>query len=1693
MPLRGKIVVIKRSGVDGTEFPLTATCLFGRKSDCDIRIQLPQVSKEHCRIDLNENKEVILTNLSSVNPTRVNGEVLQQSERLKHGDVITVIDRSFRFEYPPTPTPKKRSSKGGNLETLKVLRDQQVGGKEEKRVSEVSTDPLKDETNNNNVPPSLEKTVAVESQDGSSSRQSKSAPFSDLYQMIKQSMEVKTPGRCSLSLLQTPSSKLCTPKPASVMKSDVKGGGTPQSAMRRKSSQIPPAEPLEREAASPRRRSSGAPEKFTASEVVEMITQTPKSPVRRRSKEATPTKPETKEQAKQLQTASPKSSTGKEGSKKRKSAELSAQLTAQQLKRKRVSFGGQLSPELFDKRLPPDSPLRRGAAPRRSLSLLRPKQSLLRRASVIGMLKEFDSPGKSKKSSASPKTPTPEKKVQKSKSSSPRAASPATKSPKSASSSPKGPTPAKKSPQSASSAPKAASPAKKSPKAATPAKKSPKSASSPKAATPAKKSSSPKAATPKSPSPASRTPARTPANSGVSTPAIQGRFSVSRISTPSPVAEVDEQVSSVTATPMLRLKRKSMKSAAKKTPSVSKSAVKMLVRRSGISRASMKVSNWADIVRFGKPKAQAVAPSQTKVTQKTIKKTLSNPLPKTPVKKLKDHVSTGHADSPVTIVVGRAHKQTVAPPTGAAPKVITNVALLKKNMKMDEDLSGISDMFKTPANKKRRFVSNAETPAGSQAASAIEPSVLNTPEETGEMMVSPLSVASAVKAQGYNSEAVQRLFNGDKESSFVCEAPALEIPSEADADAKTPKQKPEAPECLTGVKRIMKSPRLKAEPVEDLRGKLLKTPKQKVEQQECLSGVKRIMKTPKQKAEPVDDIRGNLLRTPKQPSQQEECLSAVKRVFQTPQPEAEPLEIPTTTQTAEAIQEIQETPAVVQVSQDLSVTPNAKIPAEQRLMGIKRMMPKEKSAPVEDMVGLKRIMKSPKEKGQPVEDNFGIKRLVRSPRLRGNAPVDDFQGLKELMEEQQETNEDKLSDAANVSKLNATKTVEAVEEQTVTEAAAEDDMLLQQPANDKVEEDLQVQVETAASQSEEVDSAITEPAQEKKASRGRKAKPVESKAAEESVEVPEATSPVAPVRGRRGRKTEAPATPAAQQTRRRNAKAAEDVEFVVEKAPEVALKPKRGRSARKVSEVPPETAMETDGDQAELAADDGAAKPEKVAPKKRGRKPKLAEPPVPEQEDVTEEAEPSTDASTNLEASQSESDSGKSAEADEAAEETEAGAAEKKSVRGRRGKRAEAEEQQETAAKEPVRGRRGRKAEAAVPPAAKITKRCRNAKTQDQPTDETPEQAELQTEESPEEKASTKEEAAVKPQRGRRAKQTPAEAPQPEPEPNNASADEQVTEAEPEQSVPPPAAAVKPRRGRKPKAEVTEHPEEDLTVATETSQQPPVRSRRGRNAKAEEEKVVDAAEAAESQEPPKKARRTRKLEQKPEEAAEEVLSVETVVSQEAEDEAAAAMAAKPRRGAKAKQEAQSVSAEVQEVPTEKPKRGRRPKQAVEEQDASSETPQETGNAEPEAEVAKPSKTRGARSSAKREPPAANPAKRGRRGTADEVASNGNPSEDSIGESKTSKKSIKWKPELEVYEIPKVTPLKAGRGRRSKVAEEKVPKEVEGTEEEDLSGKAAGAPPIKRARRGAKAVDAPAEKEETTEAPPKPRRGRPAKK
>ncbi|XP_060795319.1 proliferation marker protein Ki-67 isoform X2 [Neoarius graeffei] len=1106
MPLFGKIVVIKRNGADGNEFPLTASCLFGRKLDCDIRIQLPQVSKEHCRIELNENKELILTNLSSVNPTRINGEILQQSERLKHGDLITIIDRSFRFEYPPALTPKKKHlSTPGKGETVKVLQDQQVKstpGTTEKKKSEHATDTcLKD---GSNLPACLDQSVG--DQQNKATMDSTFSPFSDLYNMVKQDLATK-PVWKSASLSNTPLSRPSVGKQETKkVSSENHKPVTPKLAhKKRRSSTAKPIEDAQAEnlsaqvkTATPvvqgeqKRRSEGVdmavsqkktpqttPQKFTADQVVQQITfespSTKSLKARRRSASQTP-ETQTPSQnpselaeaeetrAKQTTRTSPRASAGKRlqiqevlqeiittptsddkgngqaFSKKHKCDDLPIPAP----KRKRVSFGGQLSPELFDKRLPPNSPLRRGATPgRRSLGFPQKPHSLLRRASTIGLMGyqlEEDMTESPAKNASSKRVVSPAK----------------TQSPSSAKT-PKTPSPAK--------TPKSPSPAK-TPKTPSHAKKSP----SPKAKTPSPKNSkTPPPSSNPSTSKSSRKFSNTSANSPspsegslLKTPTMHGRFSVSQISTPSPVVNQEKgaKEKSVSVleeprehvTPRSMPRRSSMKVSARKTPkSMLRSALDVVrSRRSGASCANLKVvSSWADIVKYGQAKPQTEGGAKKAATRKMVIKRTKITKPKTPARRLKDSTSTGHAASPASIVVGKAYLRSTQL-LGAAPKVVCNSALLERDMKMDEDLTGVSDIFKTPANSRRKsaFTKSNECPATPLGVGEMtEMSIMNTPEESGEMVVSPMGVVSTAKQGCYNSEALTRLLQDNQERSFIEEIDAssalspsevstlLDMLSEDQIESKkavpgqTPQHKPAPSERPTGVKRLLRTPKQKAEPVEDLRGKLLKTPKEpKPPQEECLEGVKELLNTPKQNGTPLEeDMAGlkrlmktpkvrnspvvcavglkRLVKTPKDKTEQEENLTGVKQLMKTPKQKKQLAEEDLT-----GVQEMMKTPKQEKqpVKEDLTgvremiKTPKQKKqPVKEDLTGVREMMktPKQKKQPVkEDLTGVREMMKTPKQKKQPVEEDLtGVREMMKTPKQKKQPVEEDLTGVREMM------------------------------------------------------------------------------------------------------------------------------------------------------------------------------------------------------------------------------------------------------------------------------------------------------------------------------------------------------------------------------------------------------------------------------------------------------------------------------------------------------------------------------------------------------------------------------------------------------------------------------------------------------------------------------------------------------------------------
>ncbi|XP_051925573.1 proliferation marker protein Ki-67 isoform X2 [Hippocampus zosterae] len=1726
-----------------------------------------------------------------------------------------------RFQSPPAPTPKKfaKGSKAGTPNSH-----------------------LKN-GNNHNIQRALEQAKGEDPKGDGDAQQSKPvSPFSDLYQMIRKSLDVKTPRQSLGTHIQSQRKRNVSANQSTsdVAEAKVSDGETNLSEKKRKNSSqvlscdvVTPgkdAQNVKSEVRTPQKRQRVNPQKSGAGDAVEkMCTPAPKSPLRCRSQEATPAKEHVKEMPSLQNTNSPRA-TGKGVPRKRKSAELVLNSPAPQMKKRRVSFGGYLVPELFDKKLPPDSPLRKGENPRRSLCLGKPKPSVLRRASVIGLPKKAQSPAKSspespkisvkkspkqrspspkdsspQKKTPKPKTPSPQRKFPKSTPASPRENSPGKKSlkpntpsakasfsgEKSAKSksfplaaSEKTPrTPSPKSPKSTQASPKWASPALRSPKPNIPSaesslsgEKSTKSRSSSssektsKFSTPRTSSSGNKLETPLTKGPTSdempvrtkrasprrtppktvnQLPVKTPQGSQMKISSAQGRFSVSRVETPSPTADdaVTEPVPSVTVTPKMPLRRKST---SRKTPST-KSAIKML-RRSGISRACLKATcSWADTVRFGQAKVRAAHPilrtvKHTALIAKVSKKLASRA--QTPVRKQLGHASTGHAASPVTIVVGRASKRQVTHPVGAPPKVIFNTAISKKNMNMDDDLSGISEMFKTPSKEGKRGSehrrgSSAKTPLVVNEPSVVDPSVLNTPEEPGEMAVSPLSLASAVKASRYNKEAVKRLLCGSRDSSFVADNSALEKTSESveqqcaemmASAATTPEHKPPLQECLTGVKRLLKTPKQKTEPLEDMRGRLLKTPRQK--------------------PEPVEDLRGKLLKTPKQKSEQTECLTGVKRIFTTPE-QSEAIDVAeklfqTPGDAEVAGDHLEARPPAAQETRDPPEPTNSstlKVASSltDGLSAIKRVVktPRQRHAPVEDFLGIEWLMRTPKERGEPVEENFGIKQLMRSPRLRGIAPIEDFEGLQELMEEPSEFKDQPASTDLDVAKAGATEVFVDVPSVACCESSGST-----QAVSQAAIEDIPGVTETDTSYS-------------KKSVRGRRVKAADL-VTEESSLYPVVS---APVRGRRGKKVE-PAEEAQAAPKPKRGRYAKKVETVGEPPAETlpqpesepavtdsvtsleeeAVKPRRGRYAKKAlkqTEIVPQPAAETlpEPESEPVVADSVASLEEEAVKPRRGRYAKKAQKqtemvPQPAAATLPEpESEPAvTDSVASLE--------------EEAVKTRRGGRYAKKALEQTPPVPPPAMETLPEPESEPavtdsvapleekaVRPRGGRYAKRAL----------KQTETVPQPAAAT--FPEPESEPVVADSVASLKEKVVKPQKGRNPKQPSSRSKKAQhpsrsddicqqdiaqvmsckgrntkraPEPEKALAVEQVQ---------PPAPTDKRGSRRKVISETAEPQELEKVTSEETKYQskPLARATRGQNAKRKKEQEnSDEASIAALQQPTKTSSNKKgdvenlvpvEAEGPPEQMSEPTSGLaktrrgvvrkqkQAAVapdSTETQDGAIETATVKPQRRGRAKQVEDVPTAQVPEEKSElkqKPQRGRGLKDDIKQVDAAKRARREPTSSCEEAQKGSVAVPESAATSAE-------PVKRGKRPLAKSDLSESNKKQSNASshsnattqEPQNRSRTVKWSQHVEVREIPKRTP-RAVRGKRSKIADQMETQSQSESEnvEEDLSEKAAEPQPAKRARRGAKEAEFTTKvdtgKVEDAKTAPKIRRGRSAKK
>ncbi|GCB75456.1 hypothetical protein scyTo_0015324 [Scyliorhinus torazame] len=650
-------------------------------------------------------------------------------------------------------------------------------------------------------------------------------------------------------------------------------------------------------------------------------------------------------------------------SKKRRS-EHEENFYGSSFKRKRVSFGVNLSPEVFDKRMPPSSPLRKGGTPTRVSTPFRcTPRTVLKCASSIGMhpctIQEF---GELNENHPSPM----------------RSTVPSGTSPRQTKKSPaKVPSPGKKSLTKTSINP----PAKRTPLVKMPAStktpslldikqssdaKTPLPSKTP-SLSPTKRSSSAKSPLQnKTPSSATKKPAvaktlpnlsprklvankmSSPITEGSidCSPRVRGSFSISQIATPPHLTRSKSSHCTPSSHSLVpQQKASSVKKPSRKSTRRSGSllAAGHYRRQTGASAANLLVTkSWAQIVKEGvaRPQLQC-ARKKSAVVQKRTKKTSSKVVPACSVK---GHFSTGHAASPATIVIGRSQATTIKTPR-KAPHVVRPVSLKYKDYDMDESFTGVAEMFSTPIHENEN----------TYPILCTDDSIIKTPEDTGVMAISPLTTPDPRSNRKYDN-SVSRLLRC--RANFFSSSNDL-----SESISQVPKVKGKPVKDIVDIKRIMKTPRIKGKPVEDMVGvkRIMKTPRIKGKPVEDMVGVKRIMKTPRVKGIPVEDMVG------------------VKRIMKTPRVKGIPVE---------------------------------------DMVGVRRIMktPKVKEKPVEYFTGLCKLMAEPKPKVESPEVSYvGIKKLFRGDKEMESC---DYSGLAEMFStpvKAEESSDSKLQQASKIS------------------------------------------------------------------------------------------------------------------------------------------------------------------------------------------------------------------------------------------------------------------------------------------------------------------------------------------------------------------------------------------------------------------------------------------------------------------------------------------------------------------------------------------------------------------------------------------------------------------------------------------------------------------------------------------------------
>ena len=95
--------------------------LIGRHVECDVRIDLPQISRRHCCLSMAYDR-LVIRDLGSSNGIRVNGRVVEEA-LLGHGDEVAIAHLLFRLVDAPKIVVSPKSTSPASVESIIDLSD----------------------------------------------------------------------------------------------------------------------------------------------------------------------------------------------------------------------------------------------------------------------------------------------------------------------------------------------------------------------------------------------------------------------------------------------------------------------------------------------------------------------------------------------------------------------------------------------------------------------------------------------------------------------------------------------------------------------------------------------------------------------------------------------------------------------------------------------------------------------------------------------------------------------------------------------------------------------------------------------------------------------------------------------------------------------------------------------------------------------------------------------------------------------------------------------------------------------------------------------------------------------------------------------------------------------------------------------------------------------------------------------------------------------------------------------------------------------------------------------------------------------------------------------------------------------------------------------------------------------------------